>query len=110
MHGRATVEWQVERDGERVHLVAPEAGLVTELPRAGWALAPGQDAGVLLVLGRAKQPSGCPEGLAGFVCPGGPEPVHAPVTAGRGCSSRARSTPACLAPTPPRKAAITPRA
>ncbi|MEZ5974740.1 MAG: hypothetical protein R3E96_07820 [Planctomycetota bacterium] len=55
---------------------------MTELPRAGWALAPGQDAGVLLVLGRAKQLV-LPEGLAGFVCPGGPEPVHAPVTAGQ---------------------------
>lgn len=79
--GRLTLEWQVRQDGERMILEAPDAGLLAELPKSGWALAPGQPAGVLLVLGQAYDLV-LPAGTAGLVDQTTWTQVHAPVGAG----------------------------
>lgn len=71
----------VERSGERVLLQAPEAGIFTCSLPPGSALAPGQEAGVLVRLGRAA----ClvvPAGVNGLVTSPRPERVQAPVGAG----------------------------
>lgn len=69
---------RAEVDGDRVRLSAPAVGLWTRAVPRGRVLSPGQEAGVLLVLGRAH-PLVVPEGVAGVVTSERPERVHEPV-------------------------------
>ncbi|HPF15378.1 MAG TPA: carboxyl transferase domain-containing protein, partial [Planctomycetota bacterium] len=79
--GRTSLEWLVVTQGDRFELQTPKAGLITELPRKGWALAPGQPAGVLLVLGQAVDLV-LPAGIAGMVDGDPLREVRRPVGAG----------------------------
>jgi acetyl-CoA carboxylase biotin carboxyl carrier protein len=74
----STLELIVQRDGETLRLCSPEAGWFTRAQDAGAALAPGADAGTLLVLGKAHTLL-VPEGIYGLVSGKRPERVHEPV-------------------------------
>jgi biotin carboxyl carrier protein len=74
------VELPSDKEGEtRIQLRSPAVGLLTHVPETGSALAPGQEAGYLLRLGKPHMLV-LPEGIAGIVDTPGPEAVHAPVT------------------------------
>lgn len=73
-----SIDLLVRRDGERVQLLSPEVGLFTRAREAGSALTPGEDAGSLLALGRARTLR-VPAGVHGIVAGARPERVHAPV-------------------------------
>ena len=81
--GRGQLAWEVEAQGEGMLLRAPDSGLLAELPKPGWALTPGQPAGVLIVLGEAWDLV-LPEGVAGVVDRCEATAVHAPIGAGDG--------------------------
>ena len=74
----ATLELRVQRDGDRVRLCSPDVGLFTDGRASGQVLVPGEDAGALLVLGRAVRLV-VPEGVQGRVASAAKERVHAPV-------------------------------
>ena len=78
---RPQLEWQVETKDDHFILHAPAAGLLTELPREGWCLAAGQDAGVLLQLGKATQLI-LPSAIAGVVHGKAPVLLQTPVGSG----------------------------
>lgn len=75
---RTTLELLLERDGERVLLSAPDAGVFTDALPRGAALAPGQAAGTLLRLGRPMTLV-APAGARGTLVSQRPERVHEPV-------------------------------
>ncbi|MFT4539275.1 MAG: acetyl-CoA carboxylase biotin carboxyl carrier protein [Planctomycetota bacterium] len=73
------VALRVSRDEAGIRLLAPHAGVFTCAHARGAALAPGQGAGTMLVLGRACELF-VPEGVHGIVTSARPERVHAPVS------------------------------
>ena len=72
------IELLVERDGEQLRLLAPEVGYYTRAVDAGRVLVPGDTAGWLLTLGRARALT-VPAGVTGVVRSRRPERVHHPV-------------------------------
>ncbi len=74
----ATLLLLARRDGDTWRLLAPDTGLFTRALDRGAALAPGQDAGVLLRLGTSVRLI-VPAGVHGVVANARPERVHAPV-------------------------------
>jgi acetyl-CoA carboxylase biotin carboxyl carrier protein len=66
-------------NGPRIELRSPAVGYLTHVPALGSALAPGQEAGYLLRLGKPYKLV-LPEGVAGIVSTPGPEAVHAAVS------------------------------
>ena len=79
MSTRNTATLGLERgDDGRLRLVSPGVGVVTAVPEAGAALAPGQPAGVLVQLGREVTLL-VPENARGVVVSARPERVRAPL-------------------------------
>ncbi|MCP3920197.1 MAG: hypothetical protein GY711_32120 [bacterium] len=75
---RETIELLVQNEGDRVLLLAPDAGLFTRALGPGSALAAGQSAGTLLRLARASELV-VPHGVHGVVVSERPDLVRAPV-------------------------------
>ncbi len=73
-----SLEMVVDRQGDELRLLSPEAGLFTGALEAGAALAPGQAAGTLVGLGRATRLR-VPDGVYGLVTTPLPERVRQPV-------------------------------
>ena len=73
-----TLDLILERDGDATRLLSPGVGLFTCAVPPGGLLGPGQDAGVLLVLGRPLQLR-VPAGVAGRVTSPLPQRVQSPV-------------------------------
>jgi len=75
------LQLQVESDGGRQRLVSPAVGLLTRAQARGELLAPGQECGVLLVLGRAHALV-APAGASGRIANTPPERLHTPLEYG----------------------------
>lgn len=77
------IELTVEHgDGPEMLLLAPAPGFFSCALERGRSVVPGQEAGVLLRLGRAARLV-VPEGVRGSIVSERPEPVHAPVGHGQ---------------------------
>lgn len=74
----STLELRVVRDGAQVKLLSPGVGLFTESLAEGHVLAPGQQAGALLVLGRVVRLT-VPAEVHGRISGPARERVQAPV-------------------------------
>ena len=73
-----TLELLVERSGDRVRLRSPEVGLLAGALPAGSVLAPGQPAGTIETLGRARQLV-VPDGVGGRIVSEPPALARAPI-------------------------------
>ncbi len=73
-----TIDLIIERDGNITRLLSPGVGAFTCAVREGALLGAGQDAGVLIVTGRALHLR-VPPGISGRVDNSRPEKIHAPV-------------------------------
>ena len=75
---KTELELKVVREGDAVRLLSPGVGLFTEAVVKGAVLVPGQRAGYLVTLGRARALV-VPPGVSGVVTGERPEAVRAPV-------------------------------
>ncbi len=75
------IEFNVEREGERVKLLSPAVGAFSQARHEGQMLSGGEVAGVLTTLG-ASCALIVPEGVAGVIVSAAPERVMAPVDFG----------------------------
>lgn len=78
MSASDALELRSRRAGDRIELIAPEVGLFTRALGTGQSLAPGQEAGALIALGRSFTLV-VPEDAGGVITSNAPERVHVPV-------------------------------
>ncbi len=76
--GNQTLHLLAEHDGTHVRLLSPSVGLFTLARASGAALTPGENAGVVLCLGREIQLL-VPDGVRGHVVSAAPKALRAPV-------------------------------